>query len=116
MPKSICFIVGGLAGGGQERALTYLANEFATRGNQISILCLFKTEIFFGLHPNIKVVWPLADGSKTNKFAYALKLIPYIRKNAKPLNPDSIISFGDWFNGYSLVATRFLNKPVYITN
>ena len=47
MNKSICFIAGGLSGGGQERALTYLANEFALRGNKISIICLFKTEIFF---------------------------------------------------------------------
>jgi GalNAc-alpha-(1->4)-GalNAc-alpha-(1->3)-diNAcBac-PP-undecaprenol alpha-1,4-N-acetyl-D-galactosaminyltransferase len=116
MPKSISFICGGLRGGGQERALTYLANEFANRGNQISIICLFKTEIFFELHPNIKVVWPLEDRNSTNKFVYALKLIPYIRRNIKLINPDSVISFGDWFNAYSIIATRFLNKPVYITN
>ena len=116
MNTSICFIAGGLSGGGQERALTYLANEFASRGNKISIICLFKTEIFFELHPNIQVIWPSLDRNSTNKFVYALRLVPYIRKNVKKINPDSIISFGDWFNAYSIVATRFLNKPTYITN
>ena len=116
MNKSICFIAGGLSGGGQERALTYLANEFALRGNKISIICLFKTEIFFELHPSIQVIWPGLDRNSTNKFVYALRLVPYIRKNVKKINPDTIISFGDWFNAYSIVATRFLNKPTYITN
>jgi glycosyltransferase involved in cell wall biosynthesis len=116
MSKSICFISGGLSGGGQERALTYLANEFASRGIHISIICLFKTELFFELHPNIKVVWPLVNRITTNKFVYALKLVPYIRRNVKQINPDTIVSFGDWFNSYSLIATRFLDKPVYITN
>jgi GalNAc-alpha-(1->4)-GalNAc-alpha-(1->3)-diNAcBac-PP-undecaprenol alpha-1,4-N-acetyl-D-galactosaminyltransferase len=116
MNTSICFIAGGLSGGGQERALTYLANEFASRGNKISIICLFKTEIFFELQPNIQVIWPSLDRNITNKFVYALRLVPYIRKNVKKINPDSIISFGDWFNAYSIVATRFLNKPTYITN
>lgn len=116
MNTSICFIAGGLSGGGQERALTYLANEFALRGNKISIICLFKTEIFFELHPSIQVIWPSLDRNSTNKFVYALRLVPYIRKNVKKINPDTIISFGDWFNAYSIVATRFLNKPTYITN
>lgn len=116
MSKSICFISGGLAGGGQERALTNLANEFATRGHQISIICLFKTEVFFEINSEIKIIWPKEDRDKSNKFIYALKLIPYIRKNIKQINPDSVVSFGDWFNSYSILATRFLKKPIYITN
>jgi glycosyltransferase involved in cell wall biosynthesis len=116
MPKSICFICGGLAGGGQERALTNLTNEFAEKGNDITIICLFKTEVFFEIHPSIIIIWPTLDREKSNKFIYALKLIPYIRKNIIKINPDTIVSFGDWFNAYSILATRFLNKKVFITN
>lgn len=116
MPKSITFICGGLAGGGQERALTNLANEFAKRGHQISIICLFKTEVFFTMHPDIKIIWPVEDRETSNKFIYALKLVPYIRNNIININPDTVVSFGDWFNSYSILATRFLNKPIYITN
>lgn len=116
MPKSICFVGGGLAGGGQERALTNLANEFAERGYSITIIFLFKTEIFFTLHPSIKVKWPTIDRKDNNKFIYAFKLIPFIRKSILKVNPDTVVSFGDWFNAYVLMATRFLGKRVYITN
>lgn len=116
MSKAICFVIGGLSGGGQERALTNLANEFARRDYKIALICLFKTEVFFEIHPNIKVIWPNYDRKSTNKFAYALKLVPYIRRNIIQENPDKIVSFGDWFNAYVILSTRFLNKPVYITN
>ena len=49
-PKSICFIAGGLSGGGQERALSNLANQFAKKGHEITIICLFKSEIFFKMN------------------------------------------------------------------
>jgi GalNAc-alpha-(1->4)-GalNAc-alpha-(1->3)-diNAcBac-PP-undecaprenol alpha-1,4-N-acetyl-D-galactosaminyltransferase len=116
MNKKICFIGGGLAGGGQERALTNWANEFANEGVEISIICLFKTEIFYNLNPSIKVIWPVLDRKTTNKFIYAIKLIPFIRKNVKLINPSAVISFGDWFNAYSIIATRFLGVKTFITN
>lgn len=116
MGKSICFIAGGLSGGGQERALTNLANEFAKKGIDITIICLFKTEVFFEIHPSIEIVWPTQDRETSNRFIYALKLIPYIRKNIIKINPDTIVSFGDWFNSYVILSTRFLKKPVFITN
>jgi GalNAc-alpha-(1->4)-GalNAc-alpha-(1->3)-diNAcBac-PP-undecaprenol alpha-1,4-N-acetyl-D-galactosaminyltransferase len=114
--NKICFICGGLSGGGQERALTNWANEFANEGVEISIICLFKTEIFYQLNPIIKVIWPSLDRKTTNKFIYAIKLIPFIRKNVKQIKPDIVISFGDWFNAYSIIATRFLGVKTFITN
>lgn len=116
MNKKICFIGGGLSGGGQERALTNYANEFAKNGNEVTIICLFKTEIFFSLHPDIRIIWPNIDRNKNNKFVYATKLVPFIRKNVKISNPEVVISFGDWYNSYVILATLFLNKKVYITN
>lgn len=130
MNKSICFITGALGNaGGQERALTNLANEFAEKGHQITIICLFKSEIFFEIDSVINIVMPKYsrepnyDPIKTkksnqysNKYIYALKLIPYIRKNIIRINPDTVVSFGDWYNSYVILATLFLNKPIFITN
>ena len=74
MNKSICFITGALGNaGGQERALTNLTNAFAEKGHQITIICLFKSEIFFEIHPSINIVMPKYgrdpnyDPIKTNK-------------------------------------------------
>jgi GalNAc-alpha-(1->4)-GalNAc-alpha-(1->3)-diNAcBac-PP-undecaprenol alpha-1,4-N-acetyl-D-galactosaminyltransferase len=112
----ISFICGGLSGGGQERALTNWANEFANVGIEVSIISLFNTEVFYKLNPCIKIIFPSVDRKTTNKFIYALKLIPYIRKNVKELKPNVVISFGDWFNAYSIVATRCLGIKTLITN
>ena len=116
MKNSICFIGGGLSGGGQERAMVSLANEFAKRGYKVSILNLFKTEVAFDLESEIKVIWPLVDRKKNRKYIYAAKLIPFIYRNIKQQNPEVVISFGDWFNAYTLAATRFLKVKVFITN
>lgn len=114
--KKICFISGGLKGGGQERALTSFANEFAKNGYEVTILCLFKTEIFFKIHKNIRIIWPDIGRDKYNKFIYAFRLIPFIRKKILHINPDIIISFGDWYNSYVIISTLFLKKKVFITN
>lgn len=116
MNKSICFIAGGLSGGGQEKALTSLANSFADSGHRVSIICLFKTEVFFRVDERITVIWPNLNRAVTNKYLYAVKMVPYIRKNLKRQNASVVISFGDWFNSYTIIASKYLNLKVFITN
>ncbi len=112
----ICFISAGLAGGGMERSLTNIANYAASNGHKVTILNLFTTEIFFDLHPDIVVIWPTLDRNKMHRLVYAIRLLPFIRKIIKGIKPTTILSFGEWFNGYVLLATRFLNIPVFITD
>lgn len=116
MIKSICLIGGGLTIGGQERALVFLSNELALRGYKVTILCLFQTVNEFDLHPNIEVIFPTLDRNKVNKFWYAVKLIPYIRRNIKKNGCSSVICFGDWFNSYTIIATMGLSVKKVITN
>ena len=116
MNKKICLVGAGLAGGGQERALTNLANQFAEMGHHVTILSLFKTEIFWELDSKIEIIFPELDRKSHHRLIYALKLLPYIRKQIKKLQPDTILSFGEWFNSYVILATRFLNVPLYISN
>ncbi len=111
--KKICFVGAGLVAGGQERHLTGLANYYAKQGYGVSIINLFRTKQFFQLENKIEIIWPDFERKKFNRFVYALKLIPYLRKNLKRLNPDVILSFGEWFSPYVLFSTRFLNIPVF---
>ncbi len=116
MRKTICFVGGGLKGGGQERALTSLANYAAAHDYDVIILNLFKTDIFFELHPEIKLIWPKIEREKLNRFVYALSLIPFIRKEIKKHKPDVVICFGEWFNAYTILSTRFLGIKVFVSN
>lgn len=104
MNNRITFIGGGLAGGGQERALVNLANYCAKLGYEVSIVNLFKTEIFFDLHPAIKISWPTVDRAKTHRLLYALKLVSYIRKEVKKAKSDVVISYGFAIEGYDKCA------------
>ncbi len=114
--KHICFISAGLAGGGMERSLTHLANFAAEKGYQVTILNLFRTEVFFDIHPDITIIWPEIDRSSMHRMMYAIRLLPYIRKQLQTIKPSTVLSFGEWFNSYVLLATRGLNLPVYISD
>lgn len=116
MKGKICIIGGGLAKGGQERGLTNLANYLSENGYDVAIICLFNTKIEFVLNSKIEILWPKADRDRMNRIVYALKLIPYIRNIIKKNKPNVVLSFGDWFNAYSIVATLRLKIPIYITN
>jgi len=116
MKEGICIVGGGLSKGGQERGMTNLANYLAENGYDVRIICLFNTKVEFNLNPNIEVIWPKLDRKKMNRLVYAFRLIPYIRNAIKTANAKVVLSFGDWFNAYTLFATRGLNLPVFITN
>ncbi|MGB4205644.1 MAG: glycosyltransferase family 4 protein [Bacteroidales bacterium] len=112
--KKICFISHGLEGGGMERALVSLANYFAEKGHQIAIINIYRTGVFFDLNPTIKLIWPQFE--RNHKLFYVIRLIPYLRKEIVNFRPDSILSFGETFNAYTVLATRFLNSRVILTN
>jgi glycosyltransferase involved in cell wall biosynthesis len=110
MKKKLCFIGAGLRAGGQERHLTGLANYYAKNGHSVVIINLFKTDIFFPLEKNIEVIWPDIEREKYHRLIYATLIIPYLRKSIKRVNPDAILSFGEWISPFVILSTRFLLK------
>lgn len=114
MFKKICFIGGGLSCGGQERALSSMANYFAQKGDKVYIINLFKTEQFFEFHNGIRLIWPETDRAGKNRIVYALHIIPYLRKNIRKIKPDVLLSYGEWFNPFVILSTRFLNVPLFV--
>jgi glycosyltransferase involved in cell wall biosynthesis len=114
MVKKICFIGGGLEGGGQERALTGMANYFAGNGHQVSIINLFRTEQFYELESNIEVIWPKAERSRHHRLVYALITLSYLRRAIKNIKPDVLLSYGEWYNPFVIISTRFLRIPLYV--
>jgi len=116
MADKICLVGGGLQGGGQERAIVNLANYLVNKGWSVSIISLFKTEQFYPTDDRIIIEWPNIIRSKHHRLIYALKMLPYIRRTIKESKPDVILSFGEWFNPFVLLSTRFLDVPVYLSD
>lgn len=116
MISRITFIGGGLQGGGQERSLVNLSNHLTRIGYSVSIINLFRTDNFYYLDERITIEWPIISREKYHRLIYAFIVLKYVRQKIRTLKPDVILSFGEWFNPFVILSTRFLNIPVYISD
>jgi GalNAc-alpha-(1->4)-GalNAc-alpha-(1->3)-diNAcBac-PP-undecaprenol alpha-1,4-N-acetyl-D-galactosaminyltransferase len=114
--KKICFVSAGLAGGGMERSLTSLANYFAEIGHQVIIVNIFRSEVFFNLHTSITVIWPNLDRENTHKMLYAVRLLPYLRREIQKTKADAVLSFGEWFNAYVILSLMGTKQRLFISD
>ena len=112
---NICFVLSGLAGGGIESLVTTLSNYYVSHGHIVTLLLLYKDkEHFFKPDKRVTIIEPVLDRAKINKYIYAARLIPFIRKQIKRINPDVIVSHGEWQNAYVVLAHIGLKYPLYL--
>ncbi|MBT8266886.1 MAG: glycosyltransferase family 4 protein [Bacteroidia bacterium] len=106
--KNIALIIYGLGPGGAERVLTTLANNFSRTYN-IFIITLIKSEPFYYLDPNIKVIHCQEEINNTHLFASIrtnINLIFIIRKLFKTHLIHLSISFMTTSNVINCIASR----------
>lgn len=114
--RKICLISPSLHQGGLENAVIVLANEMASRGYEVSILCVYNNPIFYASDKSIKIILPSYNRQDYSSFSYYWKSVWFIRKHIKSISPDVIISYGDYINIISILATRKLKIPIYISD
>lgn len=114
--KHILIINNGLAGGGIERASVSLANFFYSKGIQVSVLALYKSEKFFDLDNDISFYEPQFSRHKMSKYWYLIKMIFYLRQSVKKINPDTILAFGEWTNPYVVLGLSGLKYPLFVSD
>jgi len=112
--KKICLVIPSLIGGGMERVMSELANYLAEQGVNVSLILMFRDEMFYSLHPDIKVIQP--SFKKVYNLTYAFFLFPFLRRRIRRLQPDTVLSFGERYNSYVLISTWGLKVPVYISD
>ena len=115
----IILVIHALPGGGTGRVLTYMANYWARTGHRVTILTLEKSDSpFYFLTDSVEwIALNLACDSATfvGGMLKNLRRIYLIRKAIKTSAPDCIISFVYSTNILILLAIRFLNVPVIIS-
>jgi len=116
MNKKILIINNGLAGGGIEKASTSFANYLAEQQFEVFVLAVYKSEPFFQLDSGITFIEPTFTRNSFNKHLYIFKLLAYIRKNVDKINPDTVLSYGEWINPYVLLAINLDKYPVYVSD
>lgn len=101
--------------GGIERATSTLANQFVSRGHEVHFVKIFPFEDFYEIDSKIKVYtsqsrFSRKEVSPLRNILYYWKILnPFngaILKIIKSVQPNVILSFGDWFPHIIMLGLR----------
>ncbi len=102
-------VIASLRGGGAERVMTLLANEWVRRGRRVSIITLEDSQDAYALAPEVERVRLGVSGASRGKWD-ALRnnwrRLTALRRAILQQNPAVVISFMDVTNILTLLATR----------
>ncbi len=114
----ICLVIPSLQAGGMERVMSELAWYFSTLKNIELHLILYgiSREIFFSIPENINLHKPLFNYNRRRRFFYIIRILFFLRKTVREINPDSILSFGEYWNNLVLLSTLWLHNPIYVSD
>ena len=99
----IVFVVPNMAGGGTERIVSLLANEYVKRGIEVSILIFAGNQIDYTLDKRVEVV--IAGGPSGGKIGIRLKRIKFMREYYRKNRDCIIFAFSVMGTVFSAVAT-----------
>jgi GalNAc-alpha-(1->4)-GalNAc-alpha-(1->3)-diNAcBac-PP-undecaprenol alpha-1,4-N-acetyl-D-galactosaminyltransferase len=111
-------VIHSLQAGGMERVMSELAGYFASKRDIELHLVLYgiSREIFYPIPDSIIVHKPSFRFKDRWRLVYTFKTLGYLRKTIKKINPWSILSFGEHWNSFVLMALLGLKNPVYISD
>jgi GalNAc-alpha-(1->4)-GalNAc-alpha-(1->3)-diNAcBac-PP-undecaprenol alpha-1,4-N-acetyl-D-galactosaminyltransferase len=118
MKNKICFVIQSLHPGGMERVMSELINQFATKENSELHLVLYgiKREIFYKLPPNISIHKPNFEFNNKFRLLSTIATIWALRKIVTKIEPTTILSFGELWNSFVLLALIGKSFPVYVSD
>lgn len=116
--KKICLAIPSLKPGGMERVMSVLANNFAKReGVEVHLLMFGKDcTIFYPISDSIIVHKPGFQFNNKVRTLSTIRTIFFIRKEVRKINPDAVLSFGDYWNSLVLISCFGLKYPVFISD
>lgn len=115
----LTLVIHSLTAGGAERVMSIMANYWAAKNWNITLLTMDNGSIppFYDLDSRIKHI-PLGLAKESPNFVWAiwynLRRFYILRKTINQLNPHVVISFLDTTNVLTLLSTRSLNIPVIV--
>lgn len=115
----ITLVISSLSAGGAERVMTTMANYWANKGWEITLITFDSIAAdFYDLHPNVKRIAVGLMGESHNPLLAIknnAKRLMKLRYEIKRDKSSIVISFIDKINVLTLLATRRLNVKVIIS-
>jgi len=116
--KKIVFVIHSLQAGGMERVVTEFANHFVGKKNIEIHIVLYgiKRDIFYKLNNKIHIHKPHFTFDNKRRLLSTIKTVLFLRKKINKLVPDTVVSFGEYWNNLVLMAVYGLKTPIYIAD
>lgn len=101
-----------------ERVMAELANQFCQMPQKEVHLVLYgiKRDIFYNVSNKIIIHKPVFEFNNQKRFWHTIKTVWFIRKKIKEIHPQTILSFGEYWNNLILLSCIGLRFPIYISD
>ena len=98
--------------------MSELAGHFCSRKNLSIHLVLFgiRPEFFYNVPATLTIHKPQNHFNNKHRFISTLKRLWYVRETVKSINPDTVLSFGELWNSFVILALWGLRYPVFISD
>ncbi|MBJ7429171.1 MAG: glycosyltransferase [Bacteroidia bacterium] len=116
--SKICLIIPSLHAGGMERVMSELIMQFSKKENIELHLILYgiRRDIFYTLPSNITIHKPDFEFNNQFRLFSTLRTIWALRKIVTKINPTTILSFGELWNSFVLIALIGKSYPIYVSD
>ncbi|MCU4166234.1 glycosyltransferase family 4 protein [Carboxylicivirga caseinilyticus] len=114
----ICLVIHSLQAGGMERVMSELAHCFSKRSDVELHLILYgiKRDIFYSVPDNMIIHKPSFSFNNRIRTLSLIRTMSYLRRQIKNLQPDSILSFGEYWNNFFLLSTLGLEYKRFVSD
>jgi len=114
----ICLAIPSLGVGGMERVMSEIACDFSKRENVELHLLMFgrNRDIFYSIPQNILIHKPSFEYTPTHRTLFTIKTILFIRSELRRINPDCVLSFGNYWNSLVLLSTLWTGIRVFVSD
>jgi GalNAc-alpha-(1->4)-GalNAc-alpha-(1->3)-diNAcBac-PP-undecaprenol alpha-1,4-N-acetyl-D-galactosaminyltransferase len=116
--KKLCLVIPSLHAGGMERVMSELASYFSSKPELEVHLVMYgiKPELFYSIPSNINIHKPEFIFNDKYRIWYSIKTLFFFRKKIITIDPSSILSFGEYWNNFVLIALFGLKYNIYVSD
>lgn len=116
--KKLCLIVPDLNKGGMERVMSELANFFSSKTDtNVTIILLTNDEgIFYKISDTVSIYKPRFVFNNKIRVLSTIRTLFFLRSTIIKINPDAILSFGEFYNSFVLLSSLFLNVKIFVSD
>lgn len=118
MSHRICLVIPSLQAGGMERVMSELANYFCQQSETEVHLVLYglKRDIFYAISDKIIIHSPVFEFDNRKRLWHTFQTLWFLRNKIQELQPLAVLSFGEIWNNFALLACKGLPYPVYVSD